>query len=96
MHTTLVSLLGEGLGGRCGYYFAERLIKELGDSGTALLLLFLLIVWCVMINKRFVHFLENIFRRKKQKEVKKIVKKTDEEKKEEKEEEIEDENRSLY
>ncbi|MDR0295225.1 MAG: DNA translocase FtsK [Prevotellaceae bacterium] len=65
MHTSLLGLLGNGFGGINGLYAARWLGTELGNFGTALLLLFLLIVWCVMLNKRVVHFLENIFRRKK-------------------------------
>ncbi len=72
-HTPLLGLLGNGLGGLNGFYFARWMEAEIGNMGTALLLLFLLIVWCVMINKRFVNFLEystqrflNLFRRKKQ------------------------------
>ena len=64
-YTPWPGLLGNGLGGLHGFYTARQLEAEMGVAGTALLLLFMLVVWAVLINKRVIHFLEQLFRRKR-------------------------------
>ncbi len=64
-YTSWQGLLGNGLGGLHGFYTARWLEAEMGIAGTALLLFFLLVMWGVLINKRVIHFLEQLFSRKK-------------------------------
>ncbi|MCL2097270.1 MAG: DNA translocase FtsK [Bacteroidales bacterium] len=85
MHTPWIGLLGNGLGGSNGLNSARWLEVQLGYPGTALLLLFFLLVWSVMVNNRFINFLENIFRRKKQN-----VEEVETEQEEDKEEKVEE------
>ncbi len=74
-HTPWAGLLGNGPGGLHGYYSARWLVAEMGAAGTAILLFFLIIVWCVLINKKVIAFLERttqrffaLFKRKKKAE----------------------------
>lgn len=71
-YTPWKSLFGNGLGGAHGFWVSRWLVSLLGAAGTALLLVFLLLLWGILINKRFIHFLKKLVRRiftKKKKEV---------------------------
>jgi S-DNA-T family DNA segregation ATPase FtsK/SpoIIIE len=71
-YTPWKSLFGNGLGGSHGYWVSRWLASLLGVAGTALLLVFLLLLWGILVNKRFIHFLKKLGRRifiKKKKEI---------------------------
>jgi S-DNA-T family DNA segregation ATPase FtsK/SpoIIIE len=53
-YTPWESLFGNGLGGMHGFHISRWLVVSLGIVGTALLLLFLLLLWCIMVDKRIV------------------------------------------
>jgi S-DNA-T family DNA segregation ATPase FtsK/SpoIIIE len=53
-YTPWKGILGNGLGGTHGFHVSRWLIVSLGDVGAALLLLFLLMLWCILIDKRLV------------------------------------------
>jgi S-DNA-T family DNA segregation ATPase FtsK/SpoIIIE len=53
-YTSWASLFGNGLGGVHGFYISRWLVVSLGAVGASLLLLFLLMLWCIMIDKRLV------------------------------------------
>jgi S-DNA-T family DNA segregation ATPase FtsK/SpoIIIE len=53
-YTPWVALFGNGLGGAHGHYISQWLVTSLGIVGTALLLFFLLLLWCILVDKRLV------------------------------------------
>ena len=53
-YTPWKSLFGNGLGGAHGFHISHWLAVSLGDIGAALLLFFLLLLWCILIDKRLV------------------------------------------
>jgi S-DNA-T family DNA segregation ATPase FtsK/SpoIIIE len=59
-YTPWYGLFGNGPGGMHGFHVSRWLISMLGAAGTALLLLFLLLTWGILVNKRFVYLLKNI------------------------------------
>ncbi|MDR0692210.1 MAG: DNA translocase FtsK 4TM domain-containing protein, partial [Prevotellaceae bacterium] len=53
-YTPWKTLFGNGLGGTHGFHISRWLVISLGVVGTTLLLLFLLLLWCIMIDSRLV------------------------------------------
>lgn len=98
-YTPWYGLFGNGVGGAHGYYIGRWLEASMGIAGTIILLLFLVIVWGVMVNKRFMNVLENVGRRflalfhcKRHGENEEAVEEVDDEEDEEDEEERGTEN----
>ncbi|MDR3184888.1 MAG: DNA translocase FtsK [Prevotellaceae bacterium] len=61
-------LFGNGPGGMHGFHISRWLVVSLGIAGAAALLLFLLLLWCIMIDKRLVY----LFMRKPEKGTAKV------------------------
>jgi S-DNA-T family DNA segregation ATPase FtsK/SpoIIIE len=53
-YTPWAALFGNGLGGAHGHYISQWLVTSLGIVGAALLLFFLLLLWCILVDKRLV------------------------------------------
>ncbi|MDR2449763.1 MAG: DNA translocase FtsK [Prevotellaceae bacterium] len=53
-YTPWKALFGNGLGGAHGFHISRWLVVSLGIAGAALLLLFLLLLWCIVIDRRIV------------------------------------------
>jgi S-DNA-T family DNA segregation ATPase FtsK/SpoIIIE len=53
-YTPWAALFGNGPGGAHGHYISQWLVTSLGIVGAALLLFFLLLLWCILVDKRLV------------------------------------------
>ncbi len=56
-HTPWKGLLGHGLGGAHGNFVSEWLEASVGIVGAGLLLFLLMLVWGIMVNKKFISFI---------------------------------------
>lgn len=70
--TPAKDIFGDGAGGSYGYYMNEWLMAMTGKAGTALIVLFFLLLWIVLLNNKVVGMItglfDSMFRKKDQEE----------------------------
>lgn len=59
--TSAKAMFGDGAGGSYGYYINEWLVSMTGAFGAACIILFFLILWCVLLNRKIVGKISGAF-----------------------------------